>query len=81
IRDAAGNIYGTTLEGDAGDGTVFEISKEGKEKVLHNFCSEQNCADGAYPAGDLIMDAKGNLYGTAYAGGVNRNGTIFMITP
>jgi uncharacterized repeat protein (TIGR03803 family) len=79
IRDAAGNIYGTTLEGDAGDGTVFEISKEGKEKVLHNFCTG-DCSDGAYPS-DLIMDAKGNLYGTTFAGGVNHNGTIFMITP
>jgi len=27
------------------------------------------------------MDAKGNLYGTTYAGGANNNGTIFMITP
>jgi uncharacterized repeat protein (TIGR03803 family) len=27
------------------------------------------------------MDAKGNLYGTTYGGGVNDNGTIFMITP
>jgi len=29
----------------------------------------------------LIMDAKGNLYGTTYGGGVNGNGTVFMITP
>ncbi|HXR14911.1 MAG TPA: choice-of-anchor tandem repeat GloVer-containing protein [Terriglobales bacterium] len=79
IRDAEGNLYGTTLEG--GGGTVFEVSKDRKEKVLHYFCSEQNCADGGYPAGDLIMDAKGNLYGTAYGGGINGNGTIFMITP
>ena len=82
VRDAEGNLYGTTVGGgDAGDGIVFEVTKDGKEKVLHSFCSEQNCADGAYPSGDLIMDAKGNLYGTAYGGGVNGNGTIFMITP
>ena len=82
IRDAAGNLYGTTLEGGkAGAGIVFEVSKDGKEKVLHNFCSASGCADGAFPAGDLIMDTKGNLYGTAYGGGVNANGTVFMIAP
>jgi len=81
IRDADGNLYGTTLEGgDAGDGIVFEVTKDGEEKVLHSFCSG-DCSDGASPAGDLIMDAKGNLYGTAYGGGVHGDGTIFMITP
>ena len=61
IRDAAGNFYGTTLEGGTsrGWGIVFEISTDGKEKILHKFCSEKNCADGTQPAGDLIMDAKG----------------------
>ena len=29
----------------------------------------------------LIMDAQGNLYGTTYGGGINGNGTVFMITP
>ena len=38
------------------------------------------CLDGVFPNG-LIIDAKGNLYGTAFGGGVNNNGTIFMITP
>jgi uncharacterized repeat protein (TIGR03803 family) len=82
ILDAEGSLYGTTLEGGRYDsGIVFEISKDGKEKVLHNFCSASGCADGAYPSGDLIMDARGNLYGTAFAGGVNKNGTVFMIAP
>jgi uncharacterized repeat protein (TIGR03803 family) len=81
VRDAEGNLYGTSpAGGDAGYGVVFEITRYGKEKVLHNFCTG-DCSDGAYPSGDLIMDAKGNLYGTAYGGGVNGNGTIFMITP
>jgi uncharacterized repeat protein (TIGR03803 family) len=80
VRDAQGNLYGTTLEGGLnGAGVVYEITTEGKEKILHTFCSS-DCSDGAYPNG-LIMDAQGNLYGTAFAGGVNKNGTIFMITP
>ena len=61
-------------------GTVFEIAPDGKESILHDFCTG-DCSDGAYPLAGLIIDAKGNLYGTASAGGVNRNGTVFMITP
>ena len=81
VLDAHGNLYGTTLYGSkGGGGTVFEITADGKEKVLHYFCSEKDCSDGAYPS-DLIMDANGNLYGTAYGGGVNGKGTIFKITP
>ena len=83
VGDAAGNLYGTTLEGGTsrGWGTVFEISTDGEEKILHKFCSEKNCADGTQPFGDLIIDSKGNLYGTTYDGGINGNGVIFMITP
>jgi uncharacterized repeat protein (TIGR03803 family) len=81
IRDAEGNLYGTTLEGgDSSVGIVFKITKDGEEKVLHQFCSFKNCDDGAY-ATDLIMDAQGNLYGAASGGGAHKNGVIFKITP
>jgi uncharacterized repeat protein (TIGR03803 family) len=79
VRDAQGNLYGTTEEGGPiGAGVVYEITADGKEKILHSFCSG-DCLDGAYPNG-LIMDAEGNLYGTAAAGGINGDGTIFKIT-
>jgi len=79
VRDAQGNLYGTTEEGGLnGDGVVYEIAADGKEKILHSFCSG-DCSDGAYP-NDLIMDSQGNLYGTAAAGGAHGNGTIFKIT-
>jgi uncharacterized repeat protein (TIGR03803 family) len=78
-RDAEGNLYGTTLYNPKAGGTVFEITANGQEKVLHKFCTG-DCSDGAYPS-DLIVDAKGNLYGTTYDGGINGNGVIFMITP
>jgi uncharacterized repeat protein (TIGR03803 family) len=74
VQDASGNLYGTT-----NSGVAYEITVDGKEKILHTFCTG-DCSDGAYPR-DLIIDAKGNLYGTAYGGGINGNGTVFMITP
>ena len=79
VRDAQGNLYGTTVYNPKEGGTVFEITADGEEKVLHYFCSEKDCADGGIP-NDLIIDANGNLYGTTY-GGINGNGVIFMITP
>ena len=80
VRDAQGNLYGTTEEGGpSGYGVVYEITPDGAEKILHDFCTG-DCSDGVFPNG-LIIDAKGNLYGTAYGGGVNNDGTIFMITP
>jgi uncharacterized repeat protein (TIGR03803 family) len=81
VRDGQGNLYGTNEEGGlVGAGVVFEITTDGKEKILHEFCTGDGpCSDGLYPNG-LIMDAQGNLYGTAAAGGDYRNGTIFKIT-
>src|SRR5438552_2108014 len=38
IRDAAGNLYGTTGHGGtANAGTVFEINSQGVETILHSF--------------------------------------------
>ena len=46
ILDKAGNLYGTTAFGGASNnGTVFKISKRGKEIVLHSFRGR----DGANP--------------------------------
>jgi len=38
-------------------------------------------ADGADPAGGVIMDSAGALYGTTTQGGTNNNGTVFKLTP
>ena len=81
IFDAAGNLYGTTLAGGSGYGTVYELSPGAGGtwtfKVLHNFSN----TDGAYPQAGLIRDAAGNLYSTTVRGGVNGQGTVFELTP
>ena len=73
VRDAAGNLYGTTYFGGAyrncngdGCGVVFKLDTTLKETVLHNFTGG---ADGAFPWAGLTMDSAGNLYGVAEAGG------------
>jgi uncharacterized repeat protein (TIGR03803 family) len=50
-----------------------------KESLLHTFCSQANCADGAAPYSPLITDSAGNLYGTTEFGGANGAGTVFML--
>jgi uncharacterized repeat protein (TIGR03803 family) len=89
IRDAAGNLYGTTARGGKYDGgTVFKLDNSGKETVLYNFCSAMNCTDGKRPTTRLTQDAAGNLYGTTTYGGAygtmlsigaRDSGTIFKI--
>ena len=87
IFDKAGNLYGTTTEGGTstnctgGCGTVFELSKGAggawTETILYNFT---NGTDGYFPAYGVVMDAAGNLYGTAN-GGRYLDGTVFELSP
>lgn len=77
IRDAAGNLYGTTYwNGISGWGTVFKVDPTGKETVLYNFTG---LADGANPSARVIRDAAGNLYGTAQYGGTFNFGVVFKV--
>lgn len=93
VRDAAGNLYGTTLwggyEGNAdcgeiGCGTVFEVSppavKGGawSEQIIHYLGMG---TDGLNPEGGLTLDTAGNLYGTTYSGGTMIGGTAFRLSP
>jgi uncharacterized repeat protein (TIGR03803 family) len=80
IRDAAGNLYGTTAEGGSyGNGTVFKVDSSGNETVLYSFAGYP--ADGAYPGAGLTADARGNLYGTTLGGGGSGLGTVFKLDP
>jgi uncharacterized repeat protein (TIGR03803 family) len=81
IMDKTGNLYGTTIAGgdpNCGCGVVYKLAPRtnGKWKytVLHRFTGY----DGAQPDANLILDDKGNLYGTTAAGGA---GVAFELTP
>jgi uncharacterized repeat protein (TIGR03803 family) len=59
-----------------------------KEAVLYSFCAQSGCADGENPSAGLVLDQKGNLYGTTVSGGLyNQNcyngtcGVVFKLTP
>jgi uncharacterized repeat protein (TIGR03803 family) len=69
VTDHRGALYGTTISGGNGYGTVFKLTPptNGKsswiETILYKFCSQPSCSDGASPfAGLTIRD--GILYGT-----------------
>lgn len=50
-------------------------------KTLYAFCTETNCTDGNEPVAGLIMDTKGNVYGTTNEGGAHGYGTVFKVGP
>jgi uncharacterized repeat protein (TIGR03803 family) len=76
IRDAKGNLYGTTYYGDTfNDGVAFKLNTTRKERLLHTF----DGADGAQPWAALVRDSAGNLYGTTYNGGVSGYGLVFKL--
>jgi uncharacterized repeat protein (TIGR03803 family) len=77
VRDAKGNLYGTTSGGGSSfGGTVFTVDPSGVETVLYNFIGG---ADGGAPQAGLIRDSAGNLYGTTYVGGAAALGTVFKV--
>lgn len=78
LRDAAGNLYGTTQYGgtNGGYGTVFKLNAKGKLTLLYSF---GGMPDGQNPYSRLIRDAAGNFYGTTFYGGTSGYGTVFML--
>jgi uncharacterized repeat protein (TIGR03803 family) len=92
IMDAAGNLYGTTYQGNNGHGTVFRLtpnqgSTAWTETTLYAFCQQSGCYDGDKTYAGLVMDGAGNLYGTTYQGGLSSNlynkgaGVVFKLAP
>jgi len=81
VFDKAGNLYGATTDGGSNNcpgiaqcGTVFQLQPPAKhgdpwtENQLYIF-KGKNSNDGETPAGGVIFDQAGNLYGTTAYGG------------
>ena len=79
FMDAAGNFYGTTSScGTHTLGTVWEVKKNGQERLLHSFAG--GTSDGEYPLAGVVKDATGNLYGNTETGGASDVGTVYRIS-
>jgi uncharacterized repeat protein (TIGR03803 family) len=81
VRDAAGNLYGTTdtpLAVCQLCGVVFKLDMSGKLTVLHTFTG----SDGLQVNNvGLIRDANGALYGATVQGGASGQGVVFRLIP
>ncbi|HEY3854223.1 MAG TPA: choice-of-anchor tandem repeat GloVer-containing protein [Verrucomicrobiae bacterium] len=79
---ASGNtLYGTTLGGKWGEGTVFAVTIDGTGFTnLHDFTRVTNGTnfDGGFPQGGLVL-ASNTLYGTASVWGASDYGTLFSV--
>ncbi len=89
--DSAGNLYGTAIYDGAYDkGSVFKLTPSQNGWIytdLHDFTGG---SDGGLPISNVVIDAQGNLYGTASYGGSgpctsvyygNGCGVVWEITP
>ncbi len=66
VMDGTGNLYGISFGGKYGYGTIFEMTRAGRLTTLYSF---QGGADGGYPLGQLVVNPKGDVYGTTEIGG------------
>ena len=86
VRDSQGNLFGTAASNFGG--VVFELKKTGtgfEYRKIYEFCLDDfggACLDGWGPVGGLILDTKGNLYGTTQGGGSSQfAGTVYRLSP
>jgi len=89
VFDNTGNLYGTTFSGGRsyctpdGCGTVFEFTPTPsglwQYHVIHDFGDGEGF--GINPAGGVVVDGAGNLYGTTSAGTNINQGSLFELSP
>jgi uncharacterized repeat protein (TIGR03803 family) len=85
LLNVGGTLYGTAAMGGKynNDGVVFALKPKAGQydySVIHDFCKNSGCPDGATSVSDLIADVNGNLYGTAGLGGKHKKGVVFSLT-
>ena len=88
LVDASGNVYGTTSGGGLqfprcpdGCGTIFRLSPTASGRwSIGEYKFRGGTNDGAEPAGGLVADQAGNIYGVTTGGGSAGFGTVFKTT-
>ena len=86
--DGRGDLFGVTADGgnlemcpETGCGVVYGMKPQGNGQwafgVLHSFIG----SDGVEPDYGLMIDSKGNLYGTTLGGGEYGFGVAFELSP
>jgi hypothetical protein len=78
--DAAGNIFGISANPQNGYSEVIKLSPNGNggwnTTVIYTFTAK----GGRAPAGTLVLDHAGNLYGTTTSGNA-KSGTVYKLSP
>jgi uncharacterized repeat protein (TIGR03803 family) len=95
LMTAPSRIIGATMEGGGtascgnGCGTIFELDgpvvsnkTPWQYNNLYSFCTGGGrCPDGTSPAGNIVVDSSGSIFGTTPYGGSMNKGTIYKIVP
>jgi len=79
--DAAGNVYGVTLYGGMGNGTVYKLTRSGSGWRFNTLYEFTGHADGSRPGGGLTLGPDGSLYGVTQNGGTRGLGTVYKLQP
>jgi uncharacterized repeat protein (TIGR03803 family) len=85
VFDKAGNLYGVGGGGNQGCGpytcgVVFKLAPQKNGQWKYSAVHKFSGPDGNFPIG-VIVDDKGNLFGTTSNGGTYNAGVAFEITP
>jgi uncharacterized repeat protein (TIGR03803 family) len=81
IFDPDGNLYGNANDGRFGIGIVFRLSPQANGSWKRTTLLTFNGENGSGPAGGLLLDAAGDLYGSASVGGKRSGGVVFELSP
>ena len=68
IQDSAGNLYGIAAAGPGGAGVIYKLSQQGEQQILFAFQGGLDNNNPTSPAGGLLMDKAGSIFGTAHFG-------------
>jgi uncharacterized repeat protein (TIGR03803 family) len=79
FMDNHGTLYGSTVIGGQGGGTVFALAQSGGSWTYRLLAALSGAGGG--PFASLTMDPSGNLYGTTSSDGANSVGSVFKLTP